>query len=571
MSFDGVFTHAMTNELAPLLTGGRLSRISQPYPNELILTLRSKRHNYPLLLSAHPSYARLQVTEIPFVNPEKPTNFTMTLRKYLDGAILKTVQQMQDDRVVHLTFTARNEIGDLEDLVLVIEMMGRHSNIILVNQANHKIIDTIRHVGHDQNRYRLLLPGAEYIAPPKQSLANPFQENKPFYLSLPKTADIFAQAKQLQKTYQGFGFDTAVELATRLNQATDKQSTWQNFFATIAQKPEPTITEDPNKKKRQFSPCKFVSESGKQTTYPSLSLMLDDFYRNKAQLDRVRQQGSELIRLVHNEIKKNKKKYRKLEKTLANSEKADTYRIKGELLTTYLNHVKRGMTTITLPNFYAAEKPTKISLSNQLSPSQNAQKYFTKYQKLKHAVHFVKQQLGETQAEIDYFQGILTQIEIAAPEDLQDIQTELRQQGYLKSKQKQKKRRPKLSQPETFYASDGTKILVGKNNLQNDRLTLKKARKTDIWLHTKNIPGSHVVIMAADPSETTKLEAANLAAYYSKARLSASVPVDVVAIKKVHKPKGAKPGFVIYTGQKTLSVTPDEKLVQKLRQPPMKK
>lgn len=568
MSFDGVFTHTMVNELSPLLTGARLSRISQPYPNELIITVRANRHNYPLLLSAHPSYARLQITEIPFVNPEKPTNFTMTLRKYLDGAILKSIKQIDNDRVVHLTFTARNEIGDQESLVLIIEMMGRHSNIILVNQADQRIIDTIRHVAHDQNRYRLLLPGATYIAPPQQNEADPFTATEPLYRTMPATPDIFAQAKALQQTYQGFGFDTALELATRLAQATDQDQTWHDFFQTLDQAPQPTITHDPTKKQLQFSPCVFISQHGTRTTYASLSELLDHFYRDKAQLDRVHQQGGDLIRLVQNELKKNKKKYRKLEQTLAASEKADTYRIKGEILTTYLHKVERGMTEVTLPNFYADEAPIKISLSNQLSPSKNAQKYFTKYQKLKNSVHYVNEQLAATQQEIDYFQGILTQIDLAAPKDLQDIQAELRQQGYLRTKSKQKKQRPKLSQPETFYASDGTKILVGKNNLQNDRLTLKTARKTDIWLHAKDIPGSHVIIASAEPSEQTLVEAANLAAYYSKARLSATVPVDTVAVKKIHKPNGAKPGFVIYTGQKTITVTPDEQLVQKLSQQP---
>ncbi|ATO43837.1 NFACT RNA binding domain-containing protein [Loigolactobacillus coryniformis] len=568
MSFDGVFTHTMVNELSPLLTGARLSRISQPYPNELIITVRANRHNYPLLLSAHPSYARLQITEIPFVNPEKPTNFTMTLRKYLDGAILKSIKQIDNDRVVHLTFTARNEIGDQESLVLIIEMMGRHSNIVLVNQADQRIIDTIRHVAHDQNRYRLLLPGATYIAPPQQNEADPFTATEPLYRTMPATPDIFAQAKALQQTYQGFGFDTALELATRLAQATDQDQAWHDFFQTLDQAPQPTITHDPTKKQLQFSPCVFISQHGTRTTYASLSELLDHFYRDKAQLDRVHQQGSDLIRLVQNELKKNKKKYRKLEQTLAASEKADTYRIKGEILTTYLHKVERGMTEVTLPNFYADEAPIKISLSNQLSPSKNAQKYFTKYQKLKNSVHYVNEQLAATQQEIDYFQGILTQINLAAPKDLQDIQAELRQQGYLRTKSKQKKQRPKLSQPETFYASDGTKILVGKNNLQNDRLTLKTACKTDIWLHAKDIPGSHVIITSAEPSEQTLVEAANLAAYYSKARLSATVPVDTVAVKKIHKPNGAKPGFVIYTGQKTITVTPDEQLVQKLSQQP---
>ncbi|MDA5387031.1 NFACT RNA binding domain-containing protein [Loigolactobacillus backii] len=571
MSFDGIFTHAMVNELAPLLVGGRISRINQPYPNELILVIRANRHNYPLLLSAHPTYARLQVTEIPYVNPAKPTKFTMTLRKYLDGALLKQLSQKENDRVVHLTFTSRNELGDLQNISLIIEMMGRHSNLILLQQDTGRILDTVRHVSSDQNRYRLLMPGATYIEPPKQDNVNPFKFDAGDYLKgLPQTADVFKLAKKLQQDFQGLGFDSSVELATRLAQQSNPLTTWQDFFTAIDQTPKPTVTRLNERQQMQFSAIDYQSEKGQKKNYSGLSHMLDQFYRDKVELDRVHQQGSQLIHFVQNELKKDRKKLKKLTQTLKNSEKANDYRIKGEILTTYLNRVERGMTSIELPNYYADERPLKINLSNQISPSQNAQKYFTKYQKLKNAVHYVNDQMTETQQEVDYLSGILAQIEIAAPKDLTDIQEELFQQGYLHRKQQKNKKikRPKLSKPDQFYASAGTSILVGKNNLQNDRLTLKTARKTDIWLHAKNVPGSHVIIAQSYPSEKTLAEAANLAAYFSKSRLSATVPVDYVQVKRVHKPNGAKPGFVIYEGQHTLFVTPDEALVEKLSKQP---
>ncbi|NYA63145.1 NFACT family protein, partial [Lactobacillus salivarius] len=250
------------------------------------------------------------------------------------------------------------------------------------------------------------------------------------------------------------------------------------------------------------------------------------------------------------------------------TENADEYRIKGEVLTTYLYQIKRGMTKITLPNFYDNNKEITISLSNQLSPSQNAQKYFKKYQKLKNAVTFVNEQIELTKKEVAYLEEIQTQIELATPADLNDIKTELQQEGYIKKKQQKSKHssRVKINKPESFIASDGTEILVGKNNLQNEKLTLHTAKKTDIWLHAKNIPGSHVIIKSNNPSDETLFEAAMLAAYFSKFRSSANVPIDYVQVKNIRKPNGSKPGFVIYEGQKTLTVTPTEDFVLELRQ-----
>ena len=300
--------------------------------------------------------------------------------------------------------------------------------------------------------------------------------------------------------------------------------------------------------------------------------MVDAYYEQKAEHDRVLQQGGNLIHVIKNVLDKDRKKQRKLQRTLEETEKADDYRIRGEVLTTYLSQVERGMTSIELPNFYDDNRPIKITLSNQLTPSRNAQKYFAKYTKLRNAVAHVHQQMQENQEEIDYLEGIMAQIDVASPKDLADIRLELQQQGYLRKQKTNKKgaKRQKVAKPDQFYASDGTKIWVGKNNLQNDQLTLHTAKKTDIWLHVKDIPGSHVIIDSHQPSEKTLLEAAKLAAYFSKARDSANVPVDWIEVKKIRKPNGAKPGFVVYEGQKTVAVTPDVELVDKLRNPPTK-
>lgn len=560
-----MFTHAMVNELKEKLINGRVMKISQPYNNEIILTIRTNRKNYPLLLSAHPNYARIQITKIPFKNPDVPTKFTMTLRKYLENARLIAINQLSNDRIVYLSFETRNELGDRLPLLLSIEIMNRYSNVILINQQTGKIIDTIKHVGMDQNRYRTLLPGATYRTAPLQDKINPFEVSAQLITELvSKFPNREVLAKQLQVKLQGFGKTTALQLADTLHEENSK-SIFDKFQFFLKQTIDsfPSVTDD----LRDFSfsnlGTDIIDESSK---YPNLSTLLDNFYQEKATADRVRQQGAKLIHVVNHELQKNKRKLKKLQQELKNTNKADSYRIKGELLTTYLHQVKRGMNEITLPDYYHDNHPTKVALANYLSPSQNAQKYFKKYQKLKNAISYLKEQIRITKNEIAYFEEIQTQIGLAQVQDLADIQIELENGGYLKQNthKKKNKRKPKIKQPETFWSSDHTKISVGKNNLQNEKLTLHTASKNDYWLHVKNVPGSHVIIHSDHPSDETLLEAANLAAYFSKSRNSGNVPVDYVQVRKIKKPNGTKPGFVIYEGQKTLFVTPDKEIIQKL-------
>ena len=559
MTFDGLFTHAMIHELNQTLQNGRVTKISQPYPNEVILTIRANRTNYPVLLSANPRYARFQITQIPYTNPAVPTNFTMMLRKYLEGAKLLEIKQLDNDRVVYFEFLTRNELGDKLPLLLSAEIMGRYSNVILINQSTNKIIDTIKHVGMDQNRYRTLLPGATYRQPPTQNKENPFeQESNTFEKLIQKYPNREVLADSLLKQYQGISRDNALALADKLHTSNNYVQAFNDFLA-MTEDPIPTMNSN------NFS---IFTDNPNDKKFTTLSEMLDVFYHTKANRDRVQQQGGQLLHVIRKNLQRNKKKLKKLSNELKATENADEYRIKGEVLTTYLYQIKRGMTKITLPNFYDNNKEITISLSNQLSPSQNAQKYFKKYQKLKNAVTFVNEQIELTKKEVAYLEEIQTQIELATPADLDDIKTELQQEGYIKKKQQKSKRssRVKINKPESFIASDGTEILVGKNNLQNEKLTLHTAKKTDIWLHAKNIPGSHVIIKSNNPSDETLFEAAMLAAYFSKFRSSANVPIDYVQVKNIRKPNGSKPGFVIYEGQKTLTVTPTEDFVLELRQ-----
>ncbi|HGH4037797.1 fibronectin-binding protein EfbA [Enterococcus sp. C76] len=566
MSFDGVFTHAMVNELRETLLSGRISKIHQPYENEIVLVIRSRGKNHRLLLSAHPSYARVQITQIDYQNPDNPPNFVMMLRKYLDGAILENIEQIENDRVIHFHFAKRNELGDLQNIILIVELMGRHSTIVLVNQETGKILDAIKHIGSSQNTYRSLLPGVEYIAPPKQEVLNPFSSDKEKIFQRLSQTEL--EPKAIQHQFQGIGFDTAQELTKRLlERPNEKMVVWHEFFSSIINHPVPTFYETTNKD--FFTPIVyqvFSEQASAVTTYPTLSQLLDSYYHEKAEKDRAKQQGGELIRKIENELKRNKNKLKKREQTLKESENAENYRRDGELLTTFLTQVPRGVKEVVLPNYYEENRPIKIALDPALTPNQNAQKYFHRYQKLKNAVKLIGEQIQEAKDEIQYLESVLSQLEIAGPMDIEAIKEELTAEGYLKKKTQKKQKKKKPSQPDQYFSSDGTLILVGKNNLQNDQLTMKTAKKTDYWLHAKNIPGSHVIIKSDQPSDETITEAAELAAYFSKYRYSAQVPVDLVQVKHIRKPNGAKPGYVIYENQKTVIVTPEEEKIIAMKQ-----
>ncbi|MCT0957494.1 fibronectin/fibrinogen-binding protein [Weissella cibaria] len=562
MSFDGLFTHAMVRELNETLAGGRIMKIHQPYPNEIFLVIRNNRTNYPVLLSAHPSFARAQISRIKYANPQTAPNFAMMLRKHLEGAQLLRVEQVANDRMIKFTTSGRNELGDEEKTSLILEMMGRHSNLFLIDEPTQRILDLIKHVPADQNRVRTLMPGGTYVMPPKQDVINPYESLDGLANLILDNPDVNDLAKGIQTTFQGFARDSAQELAAVLQQSGDAMKLAQNWFDRFDQ-PEPRLIS--TEKGVNFTPFEWLTVQGNVLTYPTLSEMLDAYFAEKSERDRVQQQAAIVLRVVRNELKKNKTKIKKQQAELDAADNADEFKVKGELLTTYMHQVERGMTEIELPNYYDDNKPLKIALSNQIGPSQNAQKYFTKYNKLKTSVKYLNEQIAMAQEEVDYFENLLAQIDIASPKDIEEIRQELIQEGYMRVQSK-KKQNPQVSQPEKFYATDGTLIEVGKNNLQNERLSMKTAAKSDIWLHTKDIPGSHVIIHDANPSDDTLLEGAMLAAYFSKARDSANVPVDYLPVRRLRKPNGSKPGFVIFEGQTTMAVTPDFALVQRLRQ-----
>ncbi|MFK9092365.1 NFACT family protein [Bacillus salipaludis] len=568
MSFDGLFTKAMVDELLSSLKGGRINKVHQPYKNEVILTIRANGVNQKLLLSAHPSYARVQLTNEAYDNPSEPPMFCMLLRKHIEGYILEDLYQVDNDRMIIIEIKGRNEIGDISYKQLIIEIMGRHSNIVLVDKTRNVILDSIKHVSFAINSHRAILPGQPYIYPPAQNKINPFEAVEE---DVERSVDFIGGKldRQLVEHFAGTSplFAKEVIFQSGLANRTSVPGTFIRLIKKIAAGDiSPSIISANGKESFYLFPLEHLK--GEIKTFPSISEMLDRYYFGKAERDRVKQQGNDIERFISNEKEKNEKKIGKLEVTLKDAERAEQFQRYGELLTANLYVAKKGMKEIEVLDYYDELGGTiVIPLDPRKTPSENAQKYFSKYQKAKTALAVVVEQIAKAHEEVAYFENLTQQVQAASPKDIQEIREELVEGGYIRERQKRNGKKAQNAKPvlDHFHASDGTEIIVGKNNKQNDYLTNKLAARDEIWLHTKDIPGSHVVIRSKEPADETIREAAILAAYYSKARNSSSVPVDFTKVRYVKKPSGAKPGFVIYDNQQTVYVTPDEELVLKLK------
>lgn len=568
MAFDGLFTRAITHEITNSLQTGRISKIYQPSKYEILLHIRANGKNQKLLLSAHPTYARMHLTSQSYNSPALPPMFCMLLRKHLEGGFLEKIEQIGLERIIQITVRSRNEIGDESLKTLIIEIMGRHSNIILVDAKTNVILDSLKHVSLAVNRHRSVYAGAEYVAPPAQHKSNPLQiETLEEFI---RPLDFLAgnMDKQLVGAFMGISPLFAKEVVKKAGMV--NENALSEAFFTL-QKPLqvhqyiPAMITANGKEFFYLFPLSHLH--GDEKTFSSVSELLDRFFFGKAERDRVKQQAHDLERFMHNEKTKNEKKLIKLEKTLQDAGKADKYQLFGELLTANMYALKKGDKDIEVVNYYDENGGTvKITLDPLKTPSENAQRYFQKYQKAKNSVAIVEEQIDKTKEEILYFDSLLQQMEAASSKDIEEIREELAEEGYMRNrKSKNTKKKPSKPVLDKYIASDGTEILVGKNNKQNDYLTNKLARRDEIWLHTKDIPGSHVVIRSLEPSDETLVEAAQLAAYFSKAKESSSVPVDYTKIRHVKKPSGAKLGFVTYDNQQTVYVTPDADTVMKLK------
>ena len=553
MAFDGLFIHSLLNSVKPKIINGRLSKIYQPFEQDLVLTFRKERKNIQLLLSANAQYPRFYITSQTIANPDKAPTFVMVLRKYLEGSVLKEIEQLGVDRIVNFNFSNRNELGDQVQLVLSLELMGRHSNVILYDQKSGHIIDLLKRINPDENRVRLLLPKAKYELPPLISGINGFEVTEKDFREKTMHSDPVDFASQIG----GLDRDDRQELTGYLEDDFS-YSSFKTFMDQFNKKGA-FILKTPKNKRKIFPYLPYHLNLTKESADPDINHALDEFYEYQSNQDWVRQKSAQIERLIKNEYKKLTKKIVKLKKQLEQAENSEGYRIQGEILNANLSQVKPGMAEVSLPNYYDNNRPLKIKLDVALSPARNAQKYFTKYKKLRDSIKHVKEQISIAQDNLDYFDSVQTAIDNAEPQDIDQITEELMNQGYLKKPQKPK-RKKKITEKNLnkFRISSGKTVLVGKNNLQNDWLTLKKANKTDIWFHVKNIPGSHVILQSAEATDEDIRETAEIAAYFSKAKNSAHVQVDYVQDKRVKKPNGAKPGFVIYTGQNSIEVTPEK-------------
>lgn len=562
MAFDGLFTAAITQELQQI-KDGRISKIHQPNAQEVVLIVRAGRSNYKLLISTHPSYSRVQLTDETIANPSEPPMFCMVLRKHLEGGMIESIQQSGNDRIILFDIRAKNEIGDDIHRRLIVEIMGRHSNLLLIDPERNMIIDSMKHLPPSVNSYRTVLPGQPYIPAPPQEKLDPFElDEKDFLALLPE----WENAKQVVGKLSGFSPIHGEELLYRLKDATEEDDyrVYKDFLSAFKGGAQtPTIAEVGNK--MIFSATTLTYADKTIATFETLGELLDKVYFARAERERVKSQAADLERWLDNEIAKLKLKMEKLDKEKKSAEKLDTFQLYGELLTANSYAINKGDMEAVVDNYYEEGTTVTIPLDPRKTPIENAQRYYSRYTKAKNALIMIAEQLKKAKEDIDYFEMIKQQVMQASPEDIDEIREELAELGLMRARRGKKKQKPKKPSPEAYISTSGIPISVGKNNKQNDYLTFKIAARDHVWLHTKDIPGSHVVIHDTNPDEQTIEEAAILSAYFSKARGSSSVPVDFTEIRHVKKPNGAKPGFVIYFEQKTLFVTPDEDVVRKLR------
>ncbi|GGA97297.1 fibronectin/fibrinogen-binding protein [Macrococcus hajekii] len=551
MAFDGLFTSKILEELQ-FLVSGRINKITQPDSQTVILTVRSNRKNQQLMISAHPNFARLHLTASKAPNPFDPPMFLRVLRKHLEGGIIKLFRQHGNDRIVFIDIDNTNEIGDRVKRRLIIELMGKHSNIILTDQGN-KILDSMKHLTPNTNAARTIMPGFQYEEPPTAQKKNPYELDK-----ISDLIDSDNVRRQLLNQLEGFSPLAIDEL---IAQDADIDQAFQ-IFMHKTRDIQPVYYNQPPKEYFYFMPLETLGSPDQM--FNTLSELLDHYFNERGERERIKSRSIDLSRHITQLLQKDRKKLTKLIHELEETNTMDDAQLYGELITANMYQLKQGMSEFEALNYYTNEQVT-IPLNPRKTPAQNAQHYYKQYNKLKTRQVHAANQIEETKREIDYLETLEGQLSYITYDDIEGMREELMEQGLLRKRQKQKQKSNDKIKLEKYQSADGTEILVGKNNLQNDYLTHKVARKDYTWFHTKDIPGSHVVIMSKEPSDQDMMDAALLAAYYSKAGQSATVPVDYTLIKHVHKPSGAKPGFVTYTDQSTIYVDPAKEAVDQLR------
>ena len=571
MPMDGLTLGFVAREMEEVLVGGRIDKVTQPEKDTLVLLIRAGSANQRLLLCASPNNARCHLTAQNYPNPLEPPMFCMLLRKQLLGGRIMSLKQIGGDRVVHLTVDTVDELGDHVNRVLILEVMGRHSNLILTD-GNGRIIDAARHVSQDMSRVRLIQPGLTYAPPPGQDKLDPAEATAEKLLPyLEKNAALPLQ-KALGQSLSGYSAQAARELCCRVtgsNQAMIGAGELPrlaeriaDFLQRMPSLTPPVVLVDEQGDPADVFPFPYVScDTERQQPAASLSAALERYFGVRDQKDRIDQKSASMVRLLKTHIERCEKKLALQNEELENAGRMEEYRLMGELLNANLWQLHRGQEAATVQNFYDENgAEITIPMDKQLTPAQNAQRYFKKYQKARSARDTAAQQKEKTLAELSVLESALLDVgKCVGESELNEIRGELQRMGYIRAtmNRRQMKQLPP-SKPYHYRSADGIDIYVGKNSLQNDRLT-GSARGGEMWLHAKDMPGSHVIIRTEDAvPETTLKQAAQLAAWYSKGQRSSSVPVDYTLRKFVKKPGGAAPGFVHYTNQKTAFMTVSE-------------
>lgn len=560
MAYDGIITYGITEELRDRLQYGKIEKVYQPGNEELVLQIHTRNGNVKLFASSSSQAARVCLTEGKFTNPPAPPNFCMLLRKHIQTGRITDIRQKGSDRIIEMDIEAQTELGFAVSKRLIFEIMGKHSNIVLVALDTGKIIDSIKRISIDVNRYRQLLPGLVYQYPPAQD-KEPFRELSPeFSESLQENPENASNPKYLMSHIQGISPAISRELARSGNPVTRISE----IVHQIENREMTPIVYMDGDRPLEYHLTELSEYAGtEKVTFSTISEAAEYFYAYREESNAMSQKTLPLRRTVQAAIDKARLKKKRLAEDLLQAENSEKYRLYGELLTANIHRVEPGAAEVTVISYYD-NQPVTIPLDVKYSAAKNAQHYFKKYSKAKTAVHEKTHQLEETSEDIEYLESVLQSVETAASVDeLAQIREELEETGFVRRRvQKGFRRKKAKPHPLEYRLPDGRTVYVGRNNKENDYLTTKMAGKRDLWFHTKDIPGSHVILpMEPDQSvedlpDTLIYQVASIAAYHSKAKESQNVPVDFVPVRYVKKPSGAKPGMVIFTHNTTVYVDP---------------
>ena len=579
MPFDALTLKAVCAELEAALLDCRVDKIHQPTRDAVVLHLRSREGTRRLYICANPGYPRLHLTEMTTENPAQPPMFCMLLRKHLLGGRLIAVEQAGLERCAALRFACTDELGVPAEKRLMAELMGRTSNLILVG-PDDRVLDCMRRVDLTMSERRPVLPGLRYELPPKQDKADPSQADEDSLVRLLRRNRGEPLDRVLLDSFFGLSPLLCRELACRVTGRTDAPAREDLAPALEAQLKQlcagpwqPTLLRRPDGRGFDFS-CTEITQYGTALNteiYPDFSTLLDAFYAARDTADRLRQKSLALLKELGNLRDRLARKLAHQRTELEATYDRDRLRQLGDIVTANLHQMERGQVRLSAVDFYDPEMKTiDIPLNPAISPQQNAAKFYKDYTKAKNAEKYLTEQIGKGETELEYVQSVLDSLSrVETERDIIEIREELLQGGYIHERGAKKRMKLPPARPMSFLSSDGWPILVGRNNRQNDELTLRTAAKTDLWLHVQKQPGSHVILVCdgQEPPDRTVTEAMQLAAYYSRAREGQGVPVDCTQVRNVKKPGGAKPGMVIYDRYRTGYVTPDPALIKKLTIP----